>query len=135
MRSEYIPVVNSIDSSVFVLCLGMPEILEGEDTGEFIKCYSPPFDEFEVKAISIPAGSQAQLPPSEVSSRWDTVAADLHLRVPSSFSKGHEHPMAWSSSSINNLDRLNWKRVLGCVVVGPSTSACPKGQGECICSE
>jgi hypothetical protein len=45
---------------------GLPEVLAGEEVQEYITLYSPPFQEFEVFRVSLPAGASTLVPANQV---------------------------------------------------------------------
>ena len=45
-----------------------PHVLEGEEVQQYTSVYSPPFDEFEVYRVSLPAGASTLLPANQVHS-------------------------------------------------------------------
>jgi mannose-6-phosphate isomerase len=48
---------------------GPPAVLRGEEVQEFTRRYAPPFDEFEVQRVELPAGASTLLPASPVRRR------------------------------------------------------------------
>ena len=48
---------------------GLPEVLSGEEVQQFTKRYAPPFDEFEVQRVELPAGESTLLPANPVRTR------------------------------------------------------------------
>jgi mannose-6-phosphate isomerase len=46
---------------------GKPQVLIGEEIQEYTKVYSPPFEEFEVFRVDLPAGASTILPANQVS--------------------------------------------------------------------
>ena len=45
---------------------GLPEVLAGEEVQQFTARYAPPFDEFEVQRVDLPAGESTLLPANPV---------------------------------------------------------------------
>lgn len=41
---------------------GLPEVLRGDEVQQFTRRYTPPFDEFEVQRMELPAGASTLLP-------------------------------------------------------------------------
>ena len=45
---------------------GLPEVLTGEEVQQFTARYAPPFEEFEVQRVDLPAGESTLLPANPV---------------------------------------------------------------------
>jgi hypothetical protein len=48
---------------------GPPAVLRGEEVQEYTRRYAPPFDEFEVQRVEVPAGASTLLPANPVRRR------------------------------------------------------------------
>ena len=45
---------------------GLPNILEGESIQEYTTVYSPPFEEFEIFRVDLPASAETLIPANRV---------------------------------------------------------------------
>ncbi len=54
---------------------GPPAVLRGEEVQEFTRRYAPPFDEFEVQRVELPAGASTLLPANPVRRRLRALAS------------------------------------------------------------